>query len=342
MPLYLERRASGIYRVRGSYLGVRVARSTKTRDRAIADGIRQKWEEEIKQKVVFGKAPAVSFARAAIDYMNAGGERRYLDPVIERLGLKDVDSLRQSDLDAAARDAYPNAKSSTLNRQFYTPFIAVMTLAAENDLCDRRTWRRPKQPEGRMDWRTPQEIELVFAHLSPRSRCLGEFLVGAFPRISEAIGMLHRDVSPGAIRAIFWNTKGGYARHVDLPQRSRLAVLEALSWSEDPDGRLWRTERRNRPWADRNGFRQALGRACEHAGVKPFGPHTLRRTGATWRYAVEGDLPRLMAAGGWKSFSMAQRYIHAGTDDLAGAVKDHGWTIGVQSSPDLSRKILKQ
>lgn len=331
MPLYIDRRKSGIYRIRGTHHGVTIDRSAKTRSRSEAEAIRERWEREIFAQQVHGKAAPYSFSEAVIDYFRAGGERRYMMEVLQALGSHDVADLRQSDLDRAALDAYPTAKPSTINRQFYTPFIAVMTLAAHNDRCQMRTWRRPKQPEGRMDWRTPSEMESILAALAPRARGLAEFMLGGFPRVSEALAMLARDVSPGCRRATFWETKGGYSRHVDLPLRAQEAIRQALHGINDPDSALWRTDRDGLPWHAYDAFNLALKRACRDAGARPLSSHTLRHTGATWRYSTERDLPRLMAAGGWRSLAMVQRYVHAGTDDLADAVKAAGWAIGGQT-----------
>lgn len=339
MPLYIERRKSGIWRIRGSHHGVTVDRSAKTRSRGEAEAIRERWEREIYARQVHGKAPPYSFAEAVLDYQRAGGQLKYMAPVLDAFGLRDVAALRQSDLDRAALEAYPDAKPSTVNRQFYTPFIAVMTLAAHNDRCPMRTWRRPKQPEGRIDWRSPAEMEPILDAMSPRARGLAEFMLGGFPRVSEALGMLARDVSPGARRATFWQTKGGYSRHVDLPPRAQDALRAALHGVNDPDSILWRTDRDGQPWHAYDAFNLALKRACRSVAAKPLSSHTLRHTGATWRYSTERDLPRLMAAGGWRSLAMVQRYVHAGTDDLADAVKAHNWAIGGQQQAGAFRDV---
>lgn len=56
MPLYVEKRPSGIYRIRGSHHGVTIDRSARTRKPGEADKVREKVEREIFEQVVLGKA----------------------------------------------------------------------------------------------------------------------------------------------------------------------------------------------------------------------------------------------------------------------------------------------
>lgn len=336
MPFYIEQRASGFWRIRGRQYGVDAkGQSTRTRDKGEAQAILDKFKRQVYETEILGKAPPYSFAEAAIDYERSGGEFKYMLPVLEAFADAQVSEIRQADLDRAARKAYPFAKPSTLNRHFYTPFIAVMSYAADDGRCAARRWRRPKQPAGRTDWRTPEEMEIVLAHLAPRARALVEFYLGSFCRATEALDMLRRDISPGGRRATFYQTKGGYSRHVDLPPRAQAAVIEALSWTNDPDGELWRNDKGNRPWSSYDSINTTLRRACKAAGVKTISCHVLRHTGATWRYADTRDLDGLMRAGGWKSLAMVQRYLHSGTDDLKAMVQRHNWSIGVHGSPAL-------
>ena len=326
MPLTIKKRSNGVYRVRGTHHGVTVDKSAKTRSRSEALAVKERWEREIFERVVLGKYAPRSFAEAALDYQHSGGEFRYMTPLLDAFGERDVRELRQSDLDRAARKAYPTAKPSTLNRQFYTPFIAVMRLAARNDHCDARDWSRPKQPQGRTDWRTPDEMERILGELKPRMRAMAEFMLATFPRITEAVSLQWRDISPGSERVTFWETKGGYPRHVDLSPRAQAALPER----GEPTEHVWLSDKHEKPWT-RSGPLSALKRACEAAEVEPLGPHTLRHTGATWRYALNRDLPRLMTEGGWKSLAMVQRYVHGGTDDLAEMLRAKGWAKSGQS-----------
>ncbi|MGH3053384.1 MAG: tyrosine-type recombinase/integrase [Gaiellaceae bacterium] len=250
-----------------------------------------------------------------------------MTPIIEAFGARDVRTLKQADIDGLAMKTYPEAKNSTRNRKVYTPFIAVMKYAASDGRREERQWRRPEQPQGRTDWRRPDEMEKILEQLSPNARKLAIFYLGTFCRATEAVELMWEDVSPAAQRATFWETKGGYARHVDLVARVRENMPQRPA---DGLGSVFLTDRDKTPWHSYDAVNLALKRACKAAGAKSLSCHTLRHTGATWRYALTRDLTELMRVGGWKSPTMVFRYVHAGTDDLADMLRQHKWAIDGQ------------
>jgi multiple sugar transport system permease protein len=82
MPLYIEKRPSGIYRIRGSHHGVTIDRSSRTRSEREALKVKEREERDIFDQVVLRKAPPYSFAEAARDYLRGGGEGDFLTPII--------------------------------------------------------------------------------------------------------------------------------------------------------------------------------------------------------------------------------------------------------------------
>jgi hypothetical protein len=81
MPLKLVRRhGSPNWYVRGTIRGVTVDESTGVTDRKAAEAIRARREWEVLQGSVFGRKVTASFLEAAVSYMEAGGERRFMKP----------------------------------------------------------------------------------------------------------------------------------------------------------------------------------------------------------------------------------------------------------------------
>jgi len=79
-----------------------------------------------------------TFAAAALAYIQAGGERAFLSPIIEMTGEASLRDLPLTDIDQMAIDRaaaalYPNAAAQTRNRQFYTPVSAVLKRAGVDD-----------------------------------------------------------------------------------------------------------------------------------------------------------------------------------------------------------------
>lgn len=332
MPLRLERYASGIYRLRGSHHGRRVDASTRTRVLADAEKVREATERKIFDEVVLGKAPARSFAEAAAGYMRGGGEREHLTPVLVRIGRLPMKDVTQDVIDRLAFDIYPEdaASDATRLRKVYTPVSAVMNWGADAWGLDKRRIRRPKPSPGRVDWRTPQEIETLLEHAGHLAPILTAF-VGSGARASEMVDLQWRDVSPAGARLTLWETKGGYARHVDLGARVRAALPQRGL------GPVWRNSR-GLPWHGYDAINLQLRKLCARHALPHIHLHVLRHTWATWTYAVTRDLTFVMAQGGWKSAELALRYVHAGTDDLAADVIAHGWAESGTNLPHISRQ----
>ncbi len=128
---------------RGTHFGQYVDRSTKARKRAVAAKIIKKWEWEIENDQ-FTRPGDPTFASAALAYMKKGGERRFLKPIIEHFGNTPLATIDQARLDSVATSLYPNAAPATLNRNFYTPAIAVLHAGGVT-----RAFQRPEGASGR-------------------------------------------------------------------------------------------------------------------------------------------------------------------------------------------------
>lgn len=332
MPLQIYKRKSGVFHIRGSHYGVRIDQSSRTDKRDEALAVKEKFERDIFEQVIHGKKPERTFAEAAYGYLKGGGEKRYMrDIATAEIALDGrrfsfatlpLSAVTQDAIDALAAQLYPEAANSTRNRQVYTPVAAVMNWAADAwDDAPRRTIRRPKQPDGAIDWRTPEEIERWIekaGHLAP----ILTAYVGSGARASELVELEWPHVTPGRERFVLWETKGGYARHIDLQAR----VREALP--DGSEGRVWRNSR-GQPWHAYDAINLQLRKLAERHSLPTLHLHTLRHTWATWAYSVTRDLTFLMKQGGWRSEKLALRYIHTGTDKLAKAVQKHGWEMRV-------------
>jgi len=132
MPLKLIRRPSRPYwYMHGTVRGIPVRESTGVADAKAAEAIRARREWEIIQRSVFGAEATATFLAAAVSYMEAGGERTYLKSIIARIGSMSLAKIDQDVIDKTARALYPDASPTTLNRQAYTPIVAVLHHAAK-------------------------------------------------------------------------------------------------------------------------------------------------------------------------------------------------------------------
>lgn len=149
MPLKLvKRKNSPSWWVRGTVRGIRVYKSTLTADRETADSVRIVLERQLLDESIYGKRLSVTFGQAAEAYLATGGSTRFLSPITALFEKREIRTIKQIDLDAAARKLHPNVAATTLNRQVYTPFIAVWNHAVINEWADFKKWKRPSARKG--------------------------------------------------------------------------------------------------------------------------------------------------------------------------------------------------
>lgn len=320
MPLALYER-NGVWYVRGSVRGVRVHQSTGIRDRAKAEEIRIKIEADTLERSIHGDAVSRTFAEAALSYGKDGGEVAHLDRLIKHFGRMAVGSIGDAELKSAASKLFAGKSPATINRQLYTPTVAVLNHAAKLGWRSRPVVERPRQPKGRVRWITPEEADRLVGASSPHLRPLVIFLFATGARLSEALYLDWHDVDLSRAHVVFRDTKNGEDRGVPLHPRA----VAALANQPIKVGAVFRTRNRQ-PYADRHGegggqVKTAWRGMCRRAGVENFTPHDCRHTWATWHYAANRDLLTLMQLGGWKSLAMVERYAHVNSAHLAPSIK---------------------
>lgn len=228
MPLKLYRkRGSPNWYIRGTVRGITVDESSKVAAKSDAETIRARREWECLQASVFGRKTTRTFLEATVAYMEAGGERRFLAPLIKHFGTTPLADIDQTAIDRAAKTLYPSGEPSTLNRQVYTPVSAVLKFAAKRGMCEFRQIDRPRQPKGRVRWLTSAEADRLIGACSAHLKPLIVFLLYTGCRLSEGLYLdwAQVDLKRGEVQ--FLKTKNGDARGVPLHPRA-IAVLSAL------------------------------------------------------------------------------------------------------------------
>lgn len=161
MPFKHHRRKnSSNWYIRGTVRGILVDESTRTTDRDAAEEIRIKREAAVLQRSIHG-ARAGDVPRGRGCLYEAGGERRYLRPLVDYLGTTQLGQIDQAAIDAAALVLKPNASAATRNRQIHTPISAILKHAAKRKMCEFVRVDRPKQPRPRVRWLRPPEAETL-------------------------------------------------------------------------------------------------------------------------------------------------------------------------------------
>lgn len=324
MPLKLVRRPkSPHWIIRGTLRGIRVEESTGVGDRRAAEEIRAKREAEILAQSVYGRRATATFAEAALSYLEQGGSRRFLEPVIRHFGTTALAKIDQDALDRGARKLFPKASAATRNRQFYTPASAVLHHAARRGWCARPMIERPEAAPDRVRWLSIEEADRLIEHAGKHLRPLLVFLLYTGARVGEALWLDWRNVDLGRAHVAFPKTKNGEARGVPLHPRV-IAGLANLHHREAevfrrPDGEPYEPldEEDQSDTSAGTRIATAFKGACRRAGIDDFHPHDCRHTWATWHYQANRDLGALQKLGGWKSVRMVMRYAHVNVAELS-------------------------
>lgn len=315
---------SPFFRIRGTYLGVELDRSTKTADEALARQLLNKRKREVERgqladPVAEPPAQGPTFLSAAVAYMKAGGDRRFLGKfneqtgewtgLIAHFGDTPLANIDQAAIDAAATLLYPNGTAQTRNRQVHTPVSAILKAAGlEGKVKRPKGWRGSQ----RVDWLQPEQaFRLMKAAADVDAKAGGEF--GAFvtlllytgARLSEGLGLECSRVQLREAFAYVPTTKNGQPRGVHLPPIV-VAALGGHPRGLARQGRVFRFRKSGRLytlWA------RAIKLAGDDLAFASF--HTLRHTWATWmrRYG-RLDTRGLVGTGAWSDPVSAARYEH--------------------------------
>jgi len=328
MPLKLippsKARRTPYFTVRGTFLRVYVDRSTKTSELRQAKKIRSEWEEQIKrgeyrtgpQAVEKEPEAEMTFAGAAIAYMNAGGERRFLTKAIEQLGRDPISALDQAKIDAGAVAAFPKGTAAYRNRNFYTPVSAVLKhIGIERKLKRPKGWRGKRHTT----WLEPEQAFALFKAADGIDVEFGLFLrylCYTGMRLGEALAVRIRQVNIEQQAIYLPETKNGEARSVFIPKALVVALANhPRSLDRSADQKLFRFGINGRT-------RDLLKQAKKKAGIvlpcRQGGFHMLSHTWATWmrRYG-KLDTYDLVDTGRWKDPASARRYAHTEPGETA-------------------------
>lgn len=310
--------------VRGTVRSQTVFETTGTDDRAAAEAYRIKRESELLHRSIFGAASAVTFVEAAVSYLEAGGEARYLGNLDDATGKWSllighfrnipIGQIGQPEADEAARKLCPRASNATRKRQVYVPLCAVLNHASAKWKIRIEKLRHPKVKPTTVKWATPEYVAALLPHCAPNLRLFVVTIVYTGARLSEALRLQwESDIDLAGRTLTLGRTKNGEMRTAHISE-ALLTELEKTP-EENRKGPVFR-------WAHKSHVRGPLRTACRHAGLPYLTPHQLgRHTYATWlrRYA-QRDLRGIMEDGGWKSVNSVIRYTHVVAGETAKAV----------------------
>jgi len=251
----------------------------------------------------------VTFTEAARDYINNGGEDRYLHKIIAYFEDRKICDIHPFDIRKMAESIYPNCSGSTRNRQAVTPSRAVMYHAYDRGWCAPiriRSFKvdkpKRKQPASAI-WLTlfcrqceRDELEHVSA--------LVMFMATTGARISEAISLRWTDVDLTNRTALLIKTKttGNSMRYLTDDITERMRRLQSVDSRND----------RVFLYTSRFSVAERIKAVCRRAEIPYKSPHLCgRHTFATTAIELGVDIGTAMAAGEWRSSKVfLETYVH--------------------------------
>lgn len=309
----------GIWHIRGTVAGRRIRASTGTRDRDTAERIRAETEARAHRQHLYGAGQETTFADAALIYQQAGKSRRYLAPLIRKIGKRRIDSITPGEIRMLAQQLYPNAKPATLNRSVVKPARAVINHAADMGLCRPIKIKRfPEQPVVRqavdrawIDAFRAGAIACLQPHVAQRLGTLALLMFQTGARLGEAIKLApeHLDLAQRIAVLPAELTKTRTERVLYLTQE----LADEMARLPMRRTHYGRGKRRVFGWADTRGPIVPWHRACTEAGI----PYRMRHEAGRHSFATEMivrqgiDVVTTGKMGGWRDVRVLLGYAHA-------------------------------
>lgn len=335
MPLRLVRhKKSPHWYIRGTIRGQAVFETCGTGDRKAADALRIKRESQLLERSIFGRGANVTFLEAAVDYLESGGEARFIPKLVKVLGKIPLAEIGQEQADHAARTLYPNAGNATRKRHAYGPLCAVLNHAAKRKWCVVPKIEHPEVKIPETKWSTPERLAKLLPHCAPKLRLLVLVLAYTGARLSEALALdWDRDVRLSERVILMRRTKNQKMRVVRIADPLLIEMAAQCG-----NGRMF-------DWADKRCVYVPLKNACKRAGVEYLPPHQQgRHTFGSWlRIYAKRDLRGIMEDGGWDSIHSVTRYLHVAPGESANAIDalplvENPGTDGIKSAKYQHRK----
>lgn len=330
MSLY--RRANSPYWwIRFQLDGREVRASSGTVDREQAEELERHARDSVWRQVKLGEKPPYLWADARKRWLHETRKRTkakdeailsWLDQHLKRRTVQDI--IRPVVEHLRALKAEETSKS-TADR--YMALLRAVLRKCVNDWqvlasAPKVSMYRQRAPEAR--WLSEPEFERLCEKLPEHLALAARFAVitGLRMRSMTALTWDRVDMKNRRLWIPGEQMKTGIPHGIPL-SRKAIRLLRKLK-KLNPEG-AWVFQWNGKPIDDCN--THAFQEAVKAANLAPLRWHDLRHTFASWAVQNGVTLPELMQLGGWKSYSMVQKYAHLAPEHLAAAAEkaSGGW-----------------
>ena len=301
--------------------GRELRESTQTADRRQAQEYHDRKRAEAWRIEKLGEAPRRTWKEAVVRWVEEA-DKKSLGKDIERLRKLDpllgnvyLDEMTRAKIDEVA-GSLP-CSDSTRNR--YSAIIRAILRKSEREwlwLERAPAVRMRREPPRRVRWLTHEDADRLLSELPAHLAAMTRFSLATGLREQNVLGLEWSQVD--MVRRVAWihadQAKGGEAIAVPL-NTDAVAVIRGQIGRHN---RYVFSYRGNRVTRANN---TAWDSALDRADIQDFRWHDLRHTWASWHVQAGTPLHVLQELGGWKSYSMVQRYAHLSAGHLAEAAE---------------------
>mgnify|MGYP001606871856 CR=1 FL=1 len=317
MPLKLVKKGK-VWHVTGRVNGRRHRQSTRTTNRETAESIRKELERDLEDRAYNRTA---CFADAVTVYVEKGGEKRFLPPIMDQFEGKRLKDMTPIEVSAFSLARYGHLAPLTVKRELYTPLNAVMRAGHKAGLCPLIVFESPKGKRKPVTYADDQWLRLFLETAFPRIALTVLFLTLTGARVTEACNVKVGDLDLARGFAVLRKTKNGKSRKVLLAPRLAEAIgnwviEQRLGSADDPVF----------GYSGRWSVNQAIERVCVKAGIPYLSSHKVGRHAFAARLLTEGKSLRMVQeAGGWGSIQIvAESYGHLEQSLIDEALRETG------------------
>lgn len=323
----------GAVKIPGSQKRIVVRESTGTTSRVEAETYRDRLRQEIIDRETLGPAHGLTFADCVVIYVEKGGEKRFLKPILERFGTTKVKDLRAADVSAFAAEHYGHMTPASVKRMYYTPLNAVIRRGCKENDLPVRSFEPPRVEHKAVENAPLDWFPQFFAAAHFRVAATVLFLTTTGRRVTETCNLKVGDCDLIEGRALIRKTKSGKPKVIPLtgPMVAAISKLIEIDGS-GPDDTVF-------GYASRWSVNQAIERVCQKAGIKYYSSHRLGRHSFAARVLGAGyDIKRLKEAGGWATLQVvSETYGHLERSEVDRLVLEVGSEVGRGiASPNLA------
>ena len=298
----------GIAQLVGTLGTERIRESLRTRDPEIAAHKAAQRQARLVRADIYGHDHEATFADVALDYMNGGGERRYLGPIIKSLGQTRLKDIKPGHIRDLAQQLKPKAKAATRNRHVIVPARSVINFGAERGLCAAmrvKGFKEAAVEKQAIDRAWLDKFRANAVHHRLATLALFNFTTGA--RIGEAVALAPSDFDLNAKKARIDTTKNGDFRYFYLTDEL-VRELRLIEPRKVKDGSV-----RMFGYSSPNACIWAWKETCKRAGIPYVTRHEAGRHSAGTETIIRKGVDPVTAAAllGWKDPKvLLRRYVH--------------------------------